>query len=144
MTSTALSCPKCRAEMRTYERSGIHIDQCAECRGIFLDRGELERLMDAEAEHYERQRRPAPPPAAAAAGPAPADRWGDPQRDAARRERRRDDDWDEDRFDDDRRGDDRRDDDRRDPRDPRGGQPGGQPRRRRSFLGDILETFGGE
>jgi Zn-finger nucleic acid-binding protein len=35
--------------MRTYERSGITVDQCAECRGIFLDRGELERLVDAEA-----------------------------------------------------------------------------------------------
>jgi Zn-finger nucleic acid-binding protein len=36
--------------MRTYERSGVTVDQCAECRGIFLDRGELERLVDAENE----------------------------------------------------------------------------------------------
>ena len=35
--------------MRAYERSGITVDHCAECRGIFLDRGELERLLDAEA-----------------------------------------------------------------------------------------------
>ena len=34
--------------MRTYERSGVTVDQCTECRGIFLDRGELERLVDAE------------------------------------------------------------------------------------------------
>ena len=34
--------------MRTYERNGILIDQCEECRGIFLDRGELEQLLDAE------------------------------------------------------------------------------------------------
>ena len=34
--------------MRQYERNGVTIDQCGECRGIFLDRGELERLMDAE------------------------------------------------------------------------------------------------
>jgi len=34
--------------MRTYERSGVTVDQCGECRGIFLDRGELERLVDAE------------------------------------------------------------------------------------------------
>jgi hypothetical protein len=34
--------------MRTYERSGVTVDQCADCRGIFLDRGELERLVDAE------------------------------------------------------------------------------------------------
>lgn len=35
--------------MRTYERSGVVIDRCTECGGIFLDRGELERLTDAEA-----------------------------------------------------------------------------------------------
>jgi Zn-finger nucleic acid-binding protein len=34
--------------MRTYERNGVTVDQCTECRGIFLDRGELERLVDAE------------------------------------------------------------------------------------------------
>ena len=46
--ATILTCPKCRGEMRTYERNGILIDQCEECRGIFLDRGELEQLLDAE------------------------------------------------------------------------------------------------
>jgi Zn-finger nucleic acid-binding protein len=35
--------------MATYERSGIVVDQCPECRGIFLDRGELERLVDIES-----------------------------------------------------------------------------------------------
>jgi len=48
-TPMALPCPKCAAEMATYERSGIVVDQCRECRGIFLDRGELERLVDAES-----------------------------------------------------------------------------------------------
>jgi Zn-finger nucleic acid-binding protein len=43
-----LTCPKCHAPMRTYERNGVHVDQCTECRGIFLDRGELDRLLDAE------------------------------------------------------------------------------------------------
>jgi Zn-finger nucleic acid-binding protein len=43
-----LSCPKCHGTMRTYERNGVHVDQCADCRGIFLDRGELDRLIDAE------------------------------------------------------------------------------------------------
>jgi uncharacterized protein len=45
--------------MRQYERSGITVDQCTECRGIFLDRGELERLVDAETAYH------AAPPAAA-------------------------------------------------------------------------------
>jgi Zn-finger nucleic acid-binding protein len=46
--ATDLICPKCQGNMRTYERSGVTVDQCGECRGIFLDRGELERLVDAE------------------------------------------------------------------------------------------------
>ena len=46
--ATDLICPKCPGLMRTYERSGVTVDQCADCRGIFLDRGELERLVDAE------------------------------------------------------------------------------------------------
>jgi Zn-finger nucleic acid-binding protein len=43
-----LTCPKCHGAMRTYERNGVHVDQCTDCRGIFLDRGELDRLIDAE------------------------------------------------------------------------------------------------
>ena len=43
-----LICPKCQGTMRSYERNGVTIDQCSECRGIFLDSGELERLVDAD------------------------------------------------------------------------------------------------
>jgi uncharacterized protein len=43
-----MTCPKCHGEMRAYERNGVTVDQCSDCRGLFLDRGELERLMDAE------------------------------------------------------------------------------------------------
>ena len=38
--------------MRTFERSGMNIEQCTSCRGVFLDRGELERLVDAEGNYY--------------------------------------------------------------------------------------------
>lgn len=41
--------------MRQYERSGVMVDQCGDCRGIFLDRGELERLVDAETSWSARQ-----------------------------------------------------------------------------------------
>lgn len=47
-----MDCPKCAEPMRVYERNGVTVDQCTGCRGIFLDRGELERLIDAEAAHY--------------------------------------------------------------------------------------------
>jgi len=43
-----LTCPKCQGAMRQYERAGVTVDQCGECRGLYLDRGELERLIDAE------------------------------------------------------------------------------------------------
>lgn len=61
-----LTCPKCHGAMRTYERSGVHVDQCGECRGIFLDRGELERLIDGEQAWAAQVAPPAPayqPPA---------------------------------------------------------------------------------
>jgi uncharacterized protein len=57
MNDTAtLTCPKCAGQMRSYERNGVVVDQCTECRGIFLDRGELERLVDAEGKHYSSER----------------------------------------------------------------------------------------
>jgi Zn-finger nucleic acid-binding protein len=73
-----LTCPKCQGAMRRYERNGIHIDQCAECRGVFLDRGELEHLIDAEASFSQpRQETPAPPPPAPQVG-SPSG-WSQPQ-----------------------------------------------------------------
>lgn len=48
----SLMCPKCQSPMRSYERSGVTVDQCTSCQGIFLDRGELERLIAAEDTHY--------------------------------------------------------------------------------------------
>lgn len=58
---TTLTCPKCGADMRAYERNGVTIDQCTGCRGIFLDRGELERLVDAESAYYDSPRQPSAP-----------------------------------------------------------------------------------
>ena len=62
-----LTCPKCHGSMRSYERNGVHVDQCTDCRGIFLDRGELERLMDAENSWHAgapaaQRQRPSPQP----------------------------------------------------------------------------------
>ncbi len=44
--------------MRNYERNQVMVDQCTGCGGLFLDRGELERLYSAESAFYE-----GPPPA---------------------------------------------------------------------------------
>jgi len=48
-----LICPKCGNPWRSFERGGITIDQCTGCRGVFLDRGELERLTEAETRYTE-------------------------------------------------------------------------------------------
>jgi Zn-finger nucleic acid-binding protein len=50
------------------ERQGIEIDYCPSCRGVWLDRGELDKIIE----------RNATPPAAAAAPPpaAPRPQWG--------------------------------------------------------------------
>lgn len=55
--------------MRQYERSGVTIDQCTECRGIYLDRGELEKLFEAEASWN--QQHAGPPQARPGQGPQP-------------------------------------------------------------------------
>ena len=66
---TEMTCPKCHGTMRTYERNGVHIEQCTECRGIFLDRGELERLIDGENSWADRVAAPPQAPAAPPAAP---------------------------------------------------------------------------
>ena len=38
--------------MTQYERNRVLVDQCTECKGIFLDRGEFENLVEAEKAYY--------------------------------------------------------------------------------------------
>jgi Zn-finger nucleic acid-binding protein len=60
--------------MQTVDRRGVHIEQCQGCRGIFLDRGELEQIASAEQTFY-------------ASGPPPYQSpSGDPHRAAAHRD----------------------------------------------------------
>lgn len=66
-----LMCPNDNAAMQTVQRAGVEFDMCPTCRGVWLDRGELEKLMNASrtADGEERQRgderftsRPGPQP----------------------------------------------------------------------------------
>lgn len=42
-----MKCPVCQTvDLNIAERSGIEIDYCPSCRGIWLDRGELDKLID--------------------------------------------------------------------------------------------------
>ena len=43
-----LLCPKCAGIMKTYERNGVHLEQCDTCRGFFLDVVELETMTQME------------------------------------------------------------------------------------------------
>jgi Zn-finger nucleic acid-binding protein len=113
----SLTCPKCRGAMRTYERSGITVDQCGECRGIFLDRGELERLVDAELQYN-----------------APAA----PQQQHYEEKRHDDRRYDNDRRYDDRKYDDRKyDNDRR--YDPRHGNQQYRGKKKKSFFEELFD-----
>lgn len=57
--------PSCQSEhpkpeLMMSERSGIEIDYCPRCRGIWLDRGELDKLLEKAAR--EQPQRDTPPP----------------------------------------------------------------------------------
>lgn len=60
-----MKCPRCEtATLDEREREGIVIDVCANCRGLWLDRGELEKLIARATRDYEEVAPPreAPPP----------------------------------------------------------------------------------
>jgi len=45
-----LMCPNDNAAMQTLDRNGVQFDMCPTCRGVWLDRGELEKLMAVATE----------------------------------------------------------------------------------------------
>ena len=87
-----MKCPTDSATLVMSERSGIEIDYCPECRGVWLDRGELDKILDRAA-----QESPAAPPAPAAPASAPQQRYAEPRRDEPRSEEPR---YEEPRYDD--------------------------------------------
>lgn len=105
-----MKCPLDGSELRISDRQGIEIDYCPQCRGIWLDRGELDKLLERNAQ-------------AQFASPAPRDsgRYDEPARPYR---------------DDDRRP---RDDDRRPYDDDRDDYRKSKKKRARSFLDDILD-----
>ena len=61
-----MKCPIDAAELVMSERSGIEIDYCPQCRGVWLDRGELDKIIDraaapATAHTVEAPSQPRPP-----------------------------------------------------------------------------------
>jgi len=60
-----MPCPVCKTGLTMSERQGVEIDWCPTCRGVWLDRGELDKIIERSTE------------AAAPARPAPGsnDSW---------------------------------------------------------------------
>lgn len=58
-------CPACKVELTMTERQGIEIDYCPKCRGVWLDRGELDKIIERSAieDSQAAQAQSAPPPA---------------------------------------------------------------------------------
>jgi len=44
-----VQCPACNATLQMMERQGVEIDYCSQCRGVWLDRGELDKILARSA-----------------------------------------------------------------------------------------------
>jgi uncharacterized protein len=61
-----MKCPACQIDLHMTERQSIEIDYCPQCRGVWLDRGELDKIIErasaerssatlSDQQHYERR-----------------------------------------------------------------------------------------
>jgi len=41
-----MNCPKCYEPLRIADRQGIEVDYCPDCRGVWLDKGELDKIIE--------------------------------------------------------------------------------------------------
>ena len=78
-----MNCPKCNIPLSMSDRQGVEIDFCPQCRGVWLDRGELDKIIERAGAVTG-----APPARAAGSGP--------PALPSQHRDHRRDDDDDDD------------------------------------------------
>src|SRR3546814_16075696 len=49
-SGAGMPCPVCRVPLVMSERQGVEIDYCPNCRGIWLDRGELDKIIERNAD----------------------------------------------------------------------------------------------
>lgn len=107
-----MRCPVDNETLVMTDRNGVEIDYCPKCRGVWLDRGELDKIIERGMGGAAVAPTAAPPPAPAAAAAARPVYQAEPQRPQAERYRRDDDDDDDYRH---------------------------KKKRRESFLGDLFD-----
>lgn len=44
-----MNCPVCNVPLSMMDRQGVEIDYCSKCRGVWLDRGELDKIIERAA-----------------------------------------------------------------------------------------------
>jgi Zn-finger nucleic acid-binding protein len=109
-------CPVCQVELQITERKDIEIDYCPKCRGVWLDRGELDKIIERTNAQFD----PYSQPVAAPDGRKRKNDYPDGELPY---------DYDDDDYKDRRyESSDRRYDER-------------SPRRRKSFLDDVFDIF---
>lgn len=64
--SAGMPCPVCSVPLTLSERQGIEIDYCPQCRGVWLDRGELDKIIERSGVTA------APPPQSYPSAPPPS------------------------------------------------------------------------
>jgi len=112
-----MKCPVCDVPLSISSREGVEIDFCPQCRGVWLDRGELDKVIERAAASLA-------PSAAPVGGRDRGERYDDRPRSDERRyddDRRR---YDDRQYENDRRYDDR---------------DHYKKKKRRSFLDDLFE-----
>lgn len=50
-----MKCPNCNVNLVMTDRSGVEIDYCPDCRGIWLDRGELDKIIERSSQTSRKQ-----------------------------------------------------------------------------------------
>lgn len=103
-----MKCPVCSSDLQIATRAGIEIDYCPTCRGVWLDRGELDKIIERHVLEMQNLSRGAPPastpePPAPRPPERPRPRYEDEEESDYdphhRRKRRKKRDWFEDLFD---------------------------------------------
>ncbi len=81
--STTMNCPKCNIPLSMSDRQGVEIDFCPQCRGVWLDRGELDKIIERSSAGFSAGSsvppavQASPPPMPAPPMPGPPRRYDD-------------------------------------------------------------------